>query len=718
MFEQNIFIKKITKARKIAIIVSIIIITANIILGTAFVKPSYAVQERLEISDKLDNYPAYTELINNLKKLHPNWKFKILYTELDWNQVIKNESTAWHGRNLVDSSKTGDWICPICQDKSYDNGSWRCASEATVSYYMDPRNFLNDDYIFQFEESVFNENIHTTNGVMAMTQGTFLAGTDNANAIVEACKKVNINPYQVVSRLLQEQGYYGSTMSKGNNGWYNVFNVGATGNSSSEIIANATEYAKNNGWDTLAKSILGGIDFLKSKYIGIGQNTFYLQKFDVDNSDGILYYHQYMQNVSAAYTESQTVRNIYRSTGVFNNNISFVIPVYENMPKERSPIPGTQSLVTQNVKIKDNKINVRELKNTSSKSLAELNSGDILLRIEVGNTQENGFYWDKVVLPNGTKGYIASNLIEKINDVTNCNETVIVNTSVNLRNGPGTKETSIITTLIEGQALTRIETGKYNGLDGYNWDRVLLSDGRQGYIVSTYVDKLDNNTNSNTGELIKITSDIGLTIREEPGTDKRVLTYASYQEIVTRIQKDVSNANGYTWDKIVTGSGIVGYIARGNDKEQFVEVVNNSQNSADNNANNSNTKENTTNNNFKLEEEKIITEPNTTVEKIKEEYPDAKITKDGKEVQGAIGTNYVINLDGKEYHIIKFGDIDGNTVIDAIDLLKIRKYLLGKEKIEGNFATAMDVYKDGVIDAKDLLKLRKVLTKAEKIQVN
>ena len=40
------------------------------------------------------------------------------------------------------------------------------------------------------------------------------------------------------------------------------------------------KYAQDNGWNTLAKSILGGIDFLKSKYIGIGQNTIYLQKFD------------------------------------------------------------------------------------------------------------------------------------------------------------------------------------------------------------------------------------------------------------------------------------------------------------------------------------------------------------------------------------------------------------------------------------------------------
>lgn len=575
MFKQNIFINKIEKSIKIVAFTIVFIITINLILGIINTKPTYAAQERQAVSSRLNSYPGYTDLINKLQSAHPNWNIKILYTGLDWNQVIKNETTAWHGRNLIESSKTGDWVCSVCKDKKYDNGSWRCASEATVSYYMDPRNFLNDDAIFQFEEAVFNSSIHTVDGVMKMTDGTFLAGKENAEAIITACKNVNINPYQVVSRLLQEQGNSGSTMSKGNNGWYNVFNVNASGKSAAEIIANATEYAKKQGWDTLAKSILGGIDFLKSQYIGLGQNTFYLQKFDVDNTDGILYQHQYMQNVSAAYTEGMKVKNIYNKLGLINNNISFVIPVYENMPKEISPIPGTQTIVTQNVKITGNNVNIRSEKNANSDILATLNTGDVLLRIEVANVSENGYYWDKVVLSNGKKGYVANNLIQKVDDVTNCNESVIVNTSVNLRNGPGTSGTSVITTLVKGQALTKIETGKYNGLDGYDWDRVKLSDGRQGYIASKFIDKAGTTSSNGTtsGEIVKVVTSIGINVRESPGTDKKVLTYVNYGEKLTRVEKEVSNANGYIWDKIVTGDGVVGYIARGNSSENFIESV-------------------------------------------------------------------------------------------------------------------------------------------------
>lgn len=715
MLSNNIFIEvNVQKIKKILTIIIILNILIYFIYGLVFRSEVYAAQTKESVSSKLNNYPGYAELINKLRAAHPNWNFTIFYTGLDWNQVIKNETTAWHGRNLVTSSKTGDWICPTCNDKKYDNGSWRCASEATVSYYMDPRNFLNDDSIFQFEQAVFNSSIHSVDGVMSMTSGSFLEGRTNAEAIIEACRNVNINPYQVVSRILQEQGKTGSTMSRGNEGYYNVFNVGASGSSSSQIIANATAYAKSQGWNTLAKSIVGGIDFLKSKYIGIGQNTLYLQKFDVDNSDGSLYYHQYMQNVSAALTESYTVRDVYQRMGTFNNSVSFLIPVYENMPQEKCPIPGTQGIVTQNVKIKGSNVNIRESKNTSSNILATLNTGDILLRIEVANVAENGYYWDKVVLSDGRKGYVANAYIEKIDDITNCNDSVIANTSVNLRNGPGTNNTSIITTLTKGQALTRIETGKYNGLDGYNWDRVKLSDGRQGYLVSSYIDVAGNSNSggNSTNELVKVICGSGLKVRESPGTDQRVVTYLNKGDIVTRVEKNSSNANGYVWDKIVTGTGVTGYIARGDSKESYIEVV-----SDNNNGDGGNNVDTGKNNNFKVEGTNVITEPNTTAEKIKEKYSNAVIKKDGQEIKsGLVGTGYIVAIDGKSYTIVKKGDVDGDGAIDIIDMALMKRHLIGTQSLSGFYKQAGQISSSSSdIDIVDLALMKRHLIGSQNI---
>ena len=63
-------------------------------------------------------YPGVKEKIQALQKKYPNWKFKILYTGLDFNEVIANEYTG-HGKspkNLIYKSANyqGAWICSIC----------------------------------------------------------------------------------------------------------------------------------------------------------------------------------------------------------------------------------------------------------------------------------------------------------------------------------------------------------------------------------------------------------------------------------------------------------------------------------------------------------------------------------------------------------------------------------------------------------------------------
>ena len=66
-------------------------------------------------TDDFSKYPGYQELINELKKEFPKSEFKMLKTGLDWNQVIKNETTASHGRNLT-SNSASEWVCPVCKN--------------------------------------------------------------------------------------------------------------------------------------------------------------------------------------------------------------------------------------------------------------------------------------------------------------------------------------------------------------------------------------------------------------------------------------------------------------------------------------------------------------------------------------------------------------------------------------------------------------------------
>lgn len=548
--------------------------------GILFSNNIFAAQKKYTYTDNcLNGYYGYEDLIKNIKTKHPTWTFTILETGLDWNDVIKNESVASHGRNLIWYTNGGGWVCSNCGDKLYDSGRWKCASETTVAYYMDPRNWLNENNIFQFENLAYNGEVQNVEGVKKIlssvpwangekiiytqtdgTQGTL--EKSYAQVIMEAAESAGISPYHLAARIKQEQGVGATASSTGHGnytgyaGCYNFLNIKATG---SNIIGNALSYARECGWDNPEKSIKGGAIFLAKDYISRGQSTLYLQKFDVDNSDGTLYYHQYMQNVSAALTEGNTVKNSYEEMGLLDSNLNFVIPVFNNMPQDVCPSPDGISIVTQNVEITGDLVAVREGKSTAYKEIATLNKGDKVLRIETATFKENGYYWDKIVLADGRKGYVARDFTKQIADITNASISAVVNTAVNLRNGPGTSGTKVLTTLISGQSVTIIETEKYNGVDGYNWVRIKLANGTQGYLVADYVSEAAKvqyqmaYVNCNDDGIVNIRSGVG--------TGNPVVTGLRKNAKVTVLQKNAGSANGYNWDKIVTNDGLNGYIA-------------------------------------------------------------------------------------------------------------------------------------------------------------
>lgn len=125
---------------------------------------------------------SYRPALRQLHSLYPQWVFTAFNTGLDWNTVIENESLV--GRNLVSSSSISSWKSTA--DGAYDWGtstwpgfdgsSWVAASEDIIRYYMDPRNFLNETYIFQFLLQSYDSAVHTREGLAALVQGTFLEG--------------------------------------------------------------------------------------------------------------------------------------------------------------------------------------------------------------------------------------------------------------------------------------------------------------------------------------------------------------------------------------------------------------------------------------------------------------------------------------------------------------------------------------------------------------
>ena len=364
-----------------------------------------------------NKYPGIKESIESLKAAHPNWNFKILYTGLDWNEVIQNEYIGHNAipTNLVpaNSSTYNDkWICSICGLAVYDTGEWHCASDSAIKYMMDPRNFLDDSNIFQFLELTYT--YYNYEQVQKMVEGTFLNNVNTIEAIINSAKTYNVNAYYIIARLIQEQGKSGNELTKGQGyngqymGYYNVFNIGATGNTRAEVIMNGLKRAQKEGWTTLQKSIVGGTKIIAENYIARGQNTLYFQKFDVENSDGSLYKHQYMQNLLAAKNEASRITKVVKDLGTLENSYNFIIPVYENMPKFTETEPNLQYAPSEDlVKINvSDRLRVRNAPN-GGQTLGWLNGNEIVTRVQMAQTKVNGVYWDKVKSASGLSGYVA-----------------------------------------------------------------------------------------------------------------------------------------------------------------------------------------------------------------------------------------------------------------------------------------------------------------------
>ena len=339
-------ISRIPKKVKTAIVVILVLI---LITSLIFVWIRESQKQKYEQYDgenlNESKYPGYKERIDALLEEHPNWTFTLFYTKLDWEEVIANEghkdNTEYPTNLIPDSSDyPEDWKCEIDRDRTFDNGTWLCASDKAIKYQMDPRNILNDDNIFQFAELKYVEGAQTAEGINEITEGSFLEGDSITEALLQAGKNANLDPYFIASRLIQEQGRNGTVLSRGceynDTVVYNPFNINAKENSQDEIIQNAAQYAYEQGWDSLEKALIGGVEFLKEGYINVGQNTLYLQKFDVVNQDDSLYTHQYMQNLLAPQSEANNMKEIYEASDTVDSALNFIVPLYENMPEELS----------------------------------------------------------------------------------------------------------------------------------------------------------------------------------------------------------------------------------------------------------------------------------------------------------------------------------------------------------------------------------------------
>lgn len=441
----------------------------------------------IDIDD--NKYPGYKESLENLKLAHPNWNFKFLYTGLNFSDAVSGEYEV-RSANLVPTSYGGEWISGTTL---YDTG-WYGASEKAIARFMDPRNFLNEVDVFQFQDvNDYLYGVCTLEGIQEQVNKSFLQ--DYAIDIDTACRNENVNPYYIIARLFQENGRNpknGTYKMNGGEGkyYYNPFNIGATGDSKSEVYNNALARAKREGWDTMVKALQGGIYFCKKNWLENYQNTLYQNKFDIDSTNGTsLYSHQYMQNLFGAYNEAKSLQGMYDRTGRLDSDFTFIIPLYENMPKDLSPEPkNNQESYIINVKTTGTEIRIRKEASTDSEILREIaDKGTVLLSVQRGINSN----WHKVVTKDGLIGYVSGAWLEQIDDVKTCNYSARVKTNDGkgcyIRIGPSTRLDMAGSGLSDGTYVTVIDDSTYKNIDGYDWSRIMLSNGRQAFMPSKYL---------------------------------------------------------------------------------------------------------------------------------------------------------------------------------------------------------------------------------------
>lgn len=285
---------------------------------------------------------SYQASLLTLKNSHPNWTFVPMNTGLNWGDVVAGQM--YDSRSLVPRS-----FDSYMSRGPYGDGTWHYASETAVTYYLDPRNWLNEEYIFQFEQLTYNASYHTEGAVQSLLNNTFMAGiapsSDKTYARIfwEIGQELGVSPFHLANRVYHEQGVNGSSplisgTHPGFEGYYNYYNISAAGSNNEEIFRTGLTRAVSEGWNSPYASIKGGANFLTSDYIRIGQDTSYLQKFDLV---GTLYTHQYMQAVYAPATEAKNIRRLYSEVGALDNTFVFKIPVYNNMPADNCILPTT-----------------------------------------------------------------------------------------------------------------------------------------------------------------------------------------------------------------------------------------------------------------------------------------------------------------------------------------------------------------------------------------
>ena len=317
---------------------------------------------------------SYFQKLKALHKSHPNWVFKGVKSKYTWANALSQQNQ--NGRSLYQVNSNGvknGLQGYLNTDSAYynystdkfvakDGSTWFQASSQTIAYYMDPRNFLTESGIFMFEDLTYYKSYQNNDLIKKILYTDFYK--DFIKYYIEAAEKHNVSPVYLSALSRQEVGLDSSTATSGKageyngvnyNGYYNFYNIGAS--SGKNPVYNGLAYAKEAGWNTQQKAIVGGAEWIVNGYISKGQYTRYFQKWNTSPTTTTGIWHQYMTDIHALVGPSSTTAASYKSMGITNEALVFTIPIYEGIPVSTSlPPTGNPNNWLKDIKVDEKTI--------------------------------------------------------------------------------------------------------------------------------------------------------------------------------------------------------------------------------------------------------------------------------------------------------------------------------------------------------------------------
>lgn len=196
-----------------------------------------------------------------------------------------------------------------------NGGGWRNATRSEVSRFLNTSHQTSDTWMYTFLDLDRSQNIasSTLNNRLLRGKGTL---NNQGSAFLNASKTYGVNEVYLISHAIHETGNGTSTLAQGvrlnsngnisSNGkkYYNIYGIGAY--DYNPVLAGA-RYAQQMGWDTPAKAIIGGANFISQSYFNRGQTTLYSMRWNPANPGT----YQYATDVNWAYATARNLQNYY-----------------------------------------------------------------------------------------------------------------------------------------------------------------------------------------------------------------------------------------------------------------------------------------------------------------------------------------------------------------------------------------------------------------------